>query len=871
MNDSTVLGLFAALTLNSLASGTPQCPEWSNEYNTPGVNGSVMAQLKYDDGSGEKLYVGGDFTTAGKAACNSVAVWDGTSWSALGAGPGGEILSLAFYDSGAGEMLWAGGANALHYFDGSTWTSIPTVGEVRDMHVFDDGNGPALFICGTITSVAGTSVGRLARFDGSWSNMLGGTSGSRVNAFATYDDGSGPALYFGGKFTTVGGVPLRSVGRWDGTTFSQVGSGVELTEPVVTSLLVYDDGLPGGPALYAGGVFGSLGGVSSSNWARYSALDWEALPSGMTGVRGLTVQRKTGGDVLWAMTFTLFSWDGVTLSQPTPALVHDFRSVSAYGPGFDEDVYVGTDFMGYNMTNHGAERNPLMRWDGSSWKTASPGNGIGMRFNVVRSTTIHDFGDGPELIAGGKFFGAGGESTPLVARFDGTRWAAIGDNLSGWGIEGLVSFDGDLYAAGDSGGVNGSARIAARFNGTNWQGLGPEGSSAYETLALATFDDGTGPALYAAGDFFVIGSEIVNNIVKGNGSGWEALGTGLEGGEPWTEGTAFAIYDDGTGPALYVAGRFDTADGVAASHIARWDGQNWSPLGAGLQSSTIGSPPCVYSLTTWNSPSGSVLVATGYINAAGGAPVNNIALWDGTSWSALGTGLTAGPTAAFGRSMTAFDPDGTGEKLYVVGGFTSAGGLPCDGFAMWDGTSWSVPAAVDGEAFVVDSYDDGEGRALFMGGSFAQVDGIVSTNIARFSDACGNDLGYPRCTSLPNSSGQRALLRADGTASLSAATIDMQASRLPAGQLTLLFNGTDSVQAFVGDGVLCVTNNVKRMYPAGNANGSGEYSVALDFGAPYAVNFLPGTTLLFQGWYRDFPGGPAGFNTTDALEITFRP
>src|SRR5262245_19520290 len=44
---------------------------------------------------------------------------------------------------------------------------------------------------------------------------------------------------------------------------------------------------------------------------------------------------------------------------------------------------------------------------------------------------------------------------------------------------------------------------------------------------------------------------------------------------------ATAIYDDGTGPALYVAGTFTGAGGVFANHVANWDGLNWSQLGTG--------------------------------------------------------------------------------------------------------------------------------------------------------------------------------------------------------------------------------------------------------------------------------------------------
>jgi hypothetical protein len=78
--------------------------------------------------------------------------------------------------------------------------------------------------------------------------------------------------------------------------------------------------------------------------------------------------------------------------------------------------------------------------------------------------------------------------------------------------------------------------------------------------ALAVFDDGTGPALYAGGV-----------VAKWDGSTWTALSTGL--GDVY----ALTVFDDGTGPALYVGGRF---------YIRKWDGANWTAVG-GLSSGII--------------------------------------------------------------------------------------------------------------------------------------------------------------------------------------------------------------------------------------------------------------------------------------------
>src|SRR5689334_24518190 len=42
-----------------------------------------------------------------------------------------------------------------------------------------------------------------------------------------------------------------------------------------------------------------------------------------------------------------------------------------------------------------------------------------------------------------------------------------------------------------------------------------------------------------------------------------------------------------SGSDLYVGGGFTNAGGVPASHIAKWDGSNWSALGGGLDNTVF--------------------------------------------------------------------------------------------------------------------------------------------------------------------------------------------------------------------------------------------------------------------------------------------
>jgi hypothetical protein len=81
------------------------------------------------------------------------------------------------------------------------------------------------------------------------------------------------------------------------------------------------------------------------------------------------------------------------------------------------------------------------------------------------------------------------------------------------------------------------------------------------------------------------------------------------------------FFDDGSGAALYAGGDFTVAGGVAANRIAKWDGSSWTPLGSGMSDA-------VFALTVFDVPvEGPALIAGGQFLSAFDSRDSNLARW----------------------------------------------------------------------------------------------------------------------------------------------------------------------------------------------------------------------------------------------------
>lgn len=263
-----------------------------------------------------------------------------------------------------------------------------------------------------------------------------------------------------------------------------------------------------------------------------------------------------------------------------------------------------------------------------------------------------------------------------------------------------------------------AAAAPARAQCLQWRaGFDPRGVDN-RVEDCATYDDGSGPAVYFGGTFGSTGGVLSQNLARWNGSAWSRVGLGSPNGTVTTVASA----DDGSGTALFISGFFYAVGPVSANRIARWDGAAWAPLAGGLDANAL-------ALASFDDGSGPALYAGGNFTTADGAPASHVAKWNGSAWSALGSG-----TDAEVRALAVYD-DGSGPALYAAGSFTLAGGAAADRIARWDGAGWTPLAGggVDGTVETLAVFDAGSGPVLVAGGSFTSAGGVAVDRLATWN------------------------------------------------------------------------------------------------------------------------------------------
>jgi hypothetical protein len=295
----------------------------------------------------------------------------------------------------------------------------------------------------------------------------------------------------------------------------------------------------------------------------------------------------------------------------------------------------------------------------------------------------------------------------VLRRNDGV-WANVSGDFNQFTQQIIEDSAGNIYISGlftDVGDANGDY-VVMWDPKTNTLSSLSTGASSY-VRAMAAAPDGT---IYLGGNFTDLGDANGDRIIKWDGTNWTSLSTGIDNGYV----KALVVGNDGT---LYIGGAFADFGDANGDCITSWNGTAFASLGTGMAGPTAGD---VNALVI--GPDG-YLYAAGQFTTAGGVAAAGIAKWDGSAWSAVGSGTGvggAGGGADYGVAI-AFGPDGT---LYMGGYFTTVDGISAPYIAKFNGTSWSGLGS--GMNATVREFAFGPGGELYVAGAFTQAGDLAT-------------------------------------------------------------------------------------------------------------------------------------------------
>ncbi len=316
------------------------------------------------------------------------------------------------------------------------------------------------------------------------------------------------------------------------------------------------------------------------------------------------------------------------------------------------ELYVG----GYLTSAGDVPVRNIAKWDGTNWSAL----GSGVNGYVFAIATL-----GPDVFVGGSFSEAGGINVSNIARWDGTNWAALGPGVAP--VSALATIGQELFVGHGFCWQNAaSASFIERWDGAGWADVGGALDGPVTVLAAS------GSELFAGGCFSQAGSVAATNIAKWDGTQWSALGSGLS-----TAPSAIRVM----GSDVYVFSLYSRLFYETRFSLAKWDGSNWLSVVCG----DFGIPCCDFMAGANDMIIvGNDFYIGGLFTGIGRCPdgvdflqASDVAKWDGANWSSLGRGIGGH------GNQTVSALAATGDELFVIGNFDSAGGKPSANCAIW--------------------------------------------------------------------------------------------------------------------------------------------------------------------------------------------
>ena len=276
------------------------------------------------------------------------------------------------------------------------------------------------------------------------------------------------------------------------------------------------------------------------------------------------------------------------------------------------------------------------------------------------------------IYATGFFTTVCGAGTSYMAKWDNGGWQPVDIPLSGPGHS-LRAYSDLLYISKYVESID--SNWVYVYDGNDIQKLGMgvylTTASGFSELAniydVATFNN----VIIACGEFDRVGDQSISGIMQWDGGKWLEVGGGLSGNIPNTAPVMYPHQMLVFNGALYVVGNFRSAGGTVVNGIAKWDGIEWSAMGAGFNST-------VYGIGIFENE----IYVGGDFTKSGTTDLKRIAKWDGSQWVSPGFGFVPLNTNDYSFVHTIKEIDqvlliagGLKQLVYDDGSTASCGGI----------------------------------------------------------------------------------------------------------------------------------------------------------------------------------------------------
>ncbi len=451
--------------------------------------------------------------------------------------------------------------------------------------------------------------------------------------------------------------------------------------------------------IYAGGYFENIGGIETNNIAYYDGAQWHAMDSGLVGyvncMKMMNGNLYVGGSFSRAGNLTVHNvamWDGSNWHDMGNTVPTTYRVMSL--EVFQNELYLSA-FLAMGVAATG-----VAKWNGTDWTTIAS-----TASSTLNNSEIYLYSTSDTLFLYGYFNKVNTLSCSNLVAFDGINFYNYNFPTI---VESMIYHHGTLYASDD---MNYFHR-----NGSIWQIDSPSSDYSsyffvYNDSLFATFDNNSGfnasleiwnfengvknyqlastkssvmgnsfkkfktallvnQKLYLGGIFDNINRKSLVGSACLNGVDWEQFGgAAISYYSYWINASIYTWAKDTLTGDIYAGGNFLFAGDSIAFNVARWDGNQWHPMGNGFNNN-------VNRLIFFQD----TLYAGGGFTRSGNDTINRIAKWNGTNWVSVGTG-------ADGRIG---DLEVFNNELYVTGEFNTLNGINATGIVKYNGSLWSI-------------------------------------------------------------------------------------------------------------------------------------------------------------------------------------